>query len=61
MHPPSRMAIGMGPERLDPGASKMEGTSYEKILVALDGSCLAEKEMPHAEALATKFGAELVG
>jgi nucleotide-binding universal stress UspA family protein len=32
---------------------------YERILVALDGSELAERSLPHAEALAERFGAEL--
>ncbi len=29
---------------------------YEKILVPLDGSELAERVLPHAQALAEKFG-----
>ena len=31
-----------------------------KILVPLDGSTLAEKALPYAEALAQKFEAELI-
>jgi nucleotide-binding universal stress UspA family protein len=33
---------------------------YEKVLVPLDGSPLAESVLPHAEEIAAKFGAELV-
>jgi nucleotide-binding universal stress UspA family protein len=33
---------------------------YNRILVALDGSALAERVLPHAEALGQKFGATLV-
>jgi nucleotide-binding universal stress UspA family protein len=33
---------------------------YHRILVALDGSALAEQVLPHAEALCEKFGATLV-
>lgn len=33
---------------------------YHRILVALDGSALAERVLPHAEALCEKFGATLV-
>lgn len=33
---------------------------YKKILVPLDGSTLAEKVLPHAQALAKSEGAELV-
>jgi nucleotide-binding universal stress UspA family protein len=33
---------------------------YERILVALDGSELAERSLPPAEALAERFGAELI-
>jgi len=33
---------------------------YHRILVALDGSALAERILPHAEALGQKFGATLV-
>ena len=33
---------------------------YRRILVALDGSELAEQVLPHAEALAERFGATLV-
>jgi nucleotide-binding universal stress UspA family protein len=33
---------------------------YERILVALDGSALAETVLPHAEALAGKFGSTIV-
>jgi nucleotide-binding universal stress UspA family protein len=33
---------------------------YQRILVALDGSDVAERALPHAEALAEKFGATLV-
>ena len=33
---------------------------YNRILVALDGSALAEQILPHAEALGQKFGATLV-
>lgn len=33
---------------------------YKKILVPLDGSPLAEKVLPHAEALAKSEGAEIV-
>jgi len=33
---------------------------YERILVALDGSELAEAALPHAEALAGKFGSTIV-
>ena len=32
---------------------------YERILVALDGSPLAERILPHVEALATRFGSQL--
>jgi nucleotide-binding universal stress UspA family protein len=32
---------------------------YERIVVALDGSALAEKILPHVEALAEKFGSTL--
>jgi nucleotide-binding universal stress UspA family protein len=32
---------------------------YERIVVALDGSALAERCLPHAEALAEKFGSRL--
>jgi nucleotide-binding universal stress UspA family protein len=32
---------------------------YEKILVTLDGSSLAESALPHAEAVARQFAAEL--
>lgn len=33
---------------------------FKRILVPLDGSELAEKALPYAEALAQKFGAELI-
>ena len=33
---------------------------YEQILVALDGSELAEQVLPHVEALAEKFGSNLM-
>lgn len=33
---------------------------YKKILVPLDGSPLSELALPHAEALAERFGSELV-
>jgi nucleotide-binding universal stress UspA family protein len=33
---------------------------YEKILVPLDGSELAEKVLPHVQALAEKFGSEVI-
>jgi len=33
---------------------------YERILTALDGSELAERILPHVEALALKFGASVV-
>jgi nucleotide-binding universal stress UspA family protein len=33
---------------------------YERILVALDGSALAERILPHVEPLAEKFGATLM-
>src|SRR5947199_5865052 len=33
---------------------------YNRILVALDGSALAEQILPHAELLGQKFGATLV-
>jgi nucleotide-binding universal stress UspA family protein len=33
---------------------------YQRILVALDGSAVAERALPHAEALAEKFGATIV-
>ena len=33
---------------------------YERILVPLDGSSLAEKTLPHAAAQAEKFGSEIV-
>jgi nucleotide-binding universal stress UspA family protein len=33
---------------------------YERIIISLDGSELAEKVLPHAEALAEKFGSTLV-
>ena len=33
---------------------------YKKILVPLDGSALAEKVLPHAQALAKSEGAEIV-
>ncbi len=33
---------------------------YGRILVPLDGSHLAESVLPHVEAVATKFGAEVV-
>jgi nucleotide-binding universal stress UspA family protein len=33
---------------------------YERILVPLDGSCLAEDALPHAVAQAERFGATLV-
>jgi len=33
---------------------------YDKILVPLDGSPRAERILPHAEALAQKFGSQLV-
>ena len=33
---------------------------YERILVALDGSGLAEEALPHVEALAGKFGSTIV-
>ena len=32
---------------------------YEKILITLDGSSLAESALPHAEAIARQFGGEL--
>jgi nucleotide-binding universal stress UspA family protein len=35
-------------------------STYQKILVALDGSPLAEEVLPHAAALAAKLDAELV-
>jgi nucleotide-binding universal stress UspA family protein len=33
---------------------------YQRILVALDGSALAERILPYAEALGDKFGATLI-
>lgn len=33
---------------------------YQRILVALDGSDVSEQALPHAEALAEKFGSTLV-
>jgi nucleotide-binding universal stress UspA family protein len=33
---------------------------YQRIVVALDGSALAEHVLPHAEAFAQRFGATLV-
>ena len=33
---------------------------YERILVALDGSEISEEVLPHAEALASKFGSTLL-
>jgi nucleotide-binding universal stress UspA family protein len=33
---------------------------YDRIIVALDGSPLAERCLPHAEALAEKFGSTIV-
>jgi len=33
---------------------------YRRIVVALDGSALAERVRPHAEALAERFGAQLI-
>src|SRR6266511_3130037 len=33
---------------------------YERILVALDGSELSERILPHAEALAREFGSTLI-
>jgi nucleotide-binding universal stress UspA family protein len=33
---------------------------YERILVPLDGSACAEAALPHAQALAEKFGSELI-
>ena len=33
---------------------------YEKVLVPLDGSTLAESVLPHAEEIAAKFGSELL-
>src|SRR3954453_22972824 len=33
---------------------------YRRIVVALDGSELAERVLPHAEALADRFGAQLI-
>ena len=33
---------------------------YRRILIALDGSALAEQVLPHVEALAARFGATLV-
>jgi nucleotide-binding universal stress UspA family protein len=38
----------------------MEHVMYKKIVVPLDGSDAAEQVLPHAEALAVKFGASLV-
>lgn len=35
-------------------------TQYKKILVTLDGSTFAMQALPHAETLATLFGAELI-
>ena len=33
---------------------------YRRIVVALDGSELAERVLPHVEALAERFGAQLI-
>jgi nucleotide-binding universal stress UspA family protein len=33
---------------------------YRRIVVTLDGSELAERALPHAEALADRFGAQLI-
>jgi nucleotide-binding universal stress UspA family protein len=38
----------------------LEFVMYERILVALDGSPVAEQILPHVEALAEKFGSTLV-
>jgi len=37
-----------------------ENTVYRRIVVALDGSETAEQVLPHAEALAERFGAQLI-
>jgi nucleotide-binding universal stress UspA family protein len=39
---------------------KQEDTMYQKILVPLDGSKRAERILPHAESLATSYGATVI-
>lgn len=56
----SRLQQPLTPSYNQPLRPVGEETMYERILVALDGSELSERVLPHVEALAEKFGSTLV-